>query len=477
MYQRPKRRVKLPFERGLCIARAAAVTGVAALPRSTDRSCGTGRAGPCPCAMVAADVPPFDGRREARPRPGLVVLISRPDLAVLTLFVTVVAVVAAGRRRRRRRQPRAARPPPSVSSSPSSAPSSSPTRSRRREPSPSGSSPASSPATSSGSSSGAARMPTSGSVLGWPVEAVLALAGGLVGWASHGLGAPGRGPEAASALGVALVVLSAAPVVLGGRDVLRVGIGLTLLLSGAFAVRVGLAGTPGPAEQIVLAGLTAGLGAAVAILVRNAVGARDEGRGPGLRGRRRAAGWKAAAGHGPGTRRCRRPGASDPLDRRRATRTADERPPLRRRHRRRGGRRASPPAVPTDRPGRRPPRAARRPRHRRRHGRGNGDRRRRCGPRRDPLRPARPRPRHCHGHRRRRPRPGRRRAAGHAPATLAVIGGLGGALLVDEPLVGLLLVLAAGIAAILVVQSGERPSIVAVGRRCGRSGPSSWPVG
>lgn len=50
---------------------------------------------------------------------------------------------------------------------------------------------------------------------------------------------------------------------------------------------------------------------------------------------------------------------------------------------------------------------------------------------------------------------------GHAPATLAVIGGLGGALLVDEPLVGLLLVVAAGIAAILVVQSGERPSIVA----------------
>ncbi|HWP63468.1 MAG TPA: hypothetical protein VNO86_08365 [Candidatus Binatia bacterium] len=128
---------------------------------------------------------------------------------------------------------------------------------------------------------GAARISTSGSVLGWPVEAILALAGGLVGWASHGLGAPGRGPEAASALGVALVVLSAAPVVLGGRDVLRVGIGLTLLLSGAFAVRVGLAGTPGPAEQIVLAGLTAGLGAAVAILVRNAVGARDEGRGAG----------------------------------------------------------------------------------------------------------------------------------------------------------------------------------------------------
>ncbi len=121
------------------------------------------------------------------------------------------------------------------------------------------------------------REPTAGSALAWPSEALLALAGAVVGWASHGLGAPGRGPEAASAVGVALLVLAAAPIVLGGRDAFRVGIGLTFLLTGAVSLRVGLAGTPGPAEQIVLAGLTAGLGAAVALLVRGAAAVRAAG--------------------------------------------------------------------------------------------------------------------------------------------------------------------------------------------------------
>ncbi len=121
---------------------------------------------------------------------------------------------------------------------------------------------------------------TSGSALAWPTEASLALAGAVIGWASHGLGAPGRGPEAASALGLALLVLSASPVVFGGNDVFRSGVGLTLLLSGAFSIRVGLGGTPGPVEQVVLAGLTAGLGAAVALLVRAGLAVRS-GRRPG----------------------------------------------------------------------------------------------------------------------------------------------------------------------------------------------------
>lgn len=129
-----------------------------------------------------------------------------------------------------------------------------------------------------------AARPTMGSALGWPAESTFALTGAVIGWASHGLGAPGRGPEAASAVGVGLLVLAAAPIVLGSRDAFRVGIGLSLLLAGTFALRVGLVGTPDPAEQIVLGGLTAGLGAVVARIVRDAVAvggaaARDDGAG------------------------------------------------------------------------------------------------------------------------------------------------------------------------------------------------------
>ena len=51
-----------------------------------------------------------------------------------------------------------------------------------------------------------------------------------------------------------------------GRDVLRVGIGLILLLSAALLVRVGLGGTPDPLEQLLTAGLVAALGGAVAVL-------------------------------------------------------------------------------------------------------------------------------------------------------------------------------------------------------------------
>lgn len=109
---------------------------------------------------------------------------------------------------------------------------------------------------------------TSGSALAWPSEALIALAGAVIGWTSHGLGAPGRGPEAASAAGVALLLLATAPILLGGRDAFRVGTGASLLLAGTLAIRAGLAGTPGPVEQVVVAALTASLGATVAVLVR-----------------------------------------------------------------------------------------------------------------------------------------------------------------------------------------------------------------
>ena len=116
---------------------------------------------------------------------------------------------------------------------------------------------------------------TGGSPVGWPTDAFLAAAAAVVGYGSHGLGAPTTGPAVASAAGFALAALAVLPVVTG-RDVLRVGIGLALLLTGALLVRVGLGGTPDSVEQVMTAGLVAALGGAVAML---ATAARAEGSG------------------------------------------------------------------------------------------------------------------------------------------------------------------------------------------------------
>jgi hypothetical protein len=106
---------------------------------------------------------------------------------------------------------------------------------------------------------------TGGSPVGWPTDVFLAAAAAVVGFGSHGLGAATTGPAAASAAGFALAALAVLPVVTG-RDVLRVGIGLSLLLSGALLVRVGLGGTPDSLEQVMTAGLAAALGGSVAML-------------------------------------------------------------------------------------------------------------------------------------------------------------------------------------------------------------------
>ncbi len=66
--------------------------------------------------------------------------------------------------------------------------------------------------------------------------------------------------------------------VLNGRDILRIGIGLMLLLTGALLVRTSLGGTPTELEDILSAGLVATLGGAVAIL---AIATRSDGR-PGF---------------------------------------------------------------------------------------------------------------------------------------------------------------------------------------------------
>ena len=114
---------------------------------------------------------------------------------------------------------------------------------------------------------------TGGSRLGWPAELLVAAAAATVGYASHGLGAPALGPAVAQAAGFALAALAIAPLA-NGRDVVRVGTGLLLLISGAFLVRTALGGTPEALEEVVNAGLIAALGGAVAVL---ALSARAQG--------------------------------------------------------------------------------------------------------------------------------------------------------------------------------------------------------
>jgi len=116
---------------------------------------------------------------------------------------------------------------------------------------------------------------TSGSRIGWPAEALLALGAFVVGLGTHGLGATALGPVEAQAAGFALATLCVVPVATG-RDVLRIGIGLFVLLQAALLVRVGLDGNPSELEQLVTAGLIAALGGSVAAL---AYAARSDGPG------------------------------------------------------------------------------------------------------------------------------------------------------------------------------------------------------
>lgn len=138
---------------------------------------------------------------------------------------------------------------------------------------------------------------TGGSRIGWPAEALVGASAAVVGFAAHGLGAPGLGPDLGSAAGFAVAALAVAPM-LSGRDVLRLGTGLFLLLDAALVVRVALGGTPDPLEHLVTGGLLVALGGTLAVL---AVAARTDGQG----------GLELAAESGP--RRRREPDAR-PLD-------------------------------------------------------------------------------------------------------------------------------------------------------------------
>lgn len=113
---------------------------------------------------------------------------------------------------------------------------------------------------------------TRGSLAGLLAEALAAAAAYVIGYGTSGLGSAPLGPAAASATGFALAVISVAPIV-RGADVFRLGVALAILVTGAELVRVGLAGTPSPLEQLMTAGLTLGLLGTVAVLCANTVAA------------------------------------------------------------------------------------------------------------------------------------------------------------------------------------------------------------
>jgi hypothetical protein len=116
-----------------------------------------------------------------------------------------------------------------------------------------------------------------GTRIGWPAEALLAGAGAIIGYGSHGLGATGLGPAEAQAAGFALLVLAAAPLV-AGRDVLRIGVGSLLLLTAASLIGAALDGPAGQASQLIDALLIVALGGAIAVAAtaaRSAGGVTD----------------------------------------------------------------------------------------------------------------------------------------------------------------------------------------------------------
>lgn len=143
---------------------------------------------------------------------------------------------------------------------------------------------------------------TGGTRIGWPADALIAAAAAVVGFGSHGLGAPALGPAEAQAAGFALVALAIAPLATG-RDALRLAVGALLLLVGALSIRIALDAPPSQGEHLVEALLTIAVGGAIAVI---AAAARASG------------GLAAIDAGGPGERRPRLPDAHRPADTHRA---------------------------------------------------------------------------------------------------------------------------------------------------------------
>jgi hypothetical protein len=108
--------------------------------------------------------------------------------------------------------------------------------------------------------------PANGPPLGPISPALAALAAGVVGYTAAGVGSAAPGPALATAAGLGLATLAVGPLLLG-RDIVRVGTGVTLLLTAAELVRAGLAGTPGSLEQAVIAGLSVAILGTLAAIV------------------------------------------------------------------------------------------------------------------------------------------------------------------------------------------------------------------
>jgi hypothetical protein len=111
---------------------------------------------------------------------------------------------------------------------------------------------------------------TRGSTLGWPVEALLAAAAGVAGFAASGFAGPAGGPPEAEATAFALAALAVGPLLVG-RDILRLAIGLVLGILAGSVGRVALAGSPAPLEQLVLAALTVAVAGAAGTIARGSI--------------------------------------------------------------------------------------------------------------------------------------------------------------------------------------------------------------
>ena len=111
---------------------------------------------------------------------------------------------------------------------------------------------------------------TRGASLGPLSTALAAAAACVVGYATSGVGSPALGAPVATAVGFGLATIALGPLLLG-RDVLRIGLGIALLVTAAQLIRTGLAGTPGPLEQVVSAGLTVALLGTTAAIAASAL--------------------------------------------------------------------------------------------------------------------------------------------------------------------------------------------------------------
>ncbi len=124
---------------------------------------------------------------------------------------------------------------------------------------------------------------TRGSLVGWPVETLAALAAGVVGVIVASAAAPSSAPADSAAVPLpailgsafALGALAVVPVVTG-RDALRLATGAALLVTAALALEAGAVGAPTAFEQLVAAGAVVAVGAAGAALIANAFAARGD---------------------------------------------------------------------------------------------------------------------------------------------------------------------------------------------------------